>query len=217
MLGSFCVESSDPSHTCDIGVVQINERLYIGVTSLPGLVAFLKQDFGMSVDNILSYSICRYPFKIHEEYRGSVVHYITKCPLTGTSRPAITLKEATVEIDDCRTDACKLVEELPLMTNRIEKWIRSREKGSVNLVLINCGAGVSRGPAIAIPYIAWKTGLSWENAFSTLLSVRQMIEPRVNFPRMVMIMDEIKKVSSTVTQAIVTFLQSVSRSQKKSM
>ncbi len=62
MLGSFCVESSDPSHTCDIGLVQINEGLYIGVTSLPGLVAFLKQDFGMSVDNILSYSICQYPF-----------------------------------------------------------------------------------------------------------------------------------------------------------
>ncbi len=186
MLNSFCIESSDPSHMCDIGVVQIDETLYIGVTSLHGLVAFLKQDLCLSIDNILSYSVCQYPFKLHREYRGTVLHDIANCPLTGTNRPVITLKKATQKIRDCQTDGHKLAKELPLMTNRIEKWIASKEGGSTKLILINCGAGVSRSSAIAIPYIVWKTGLSWEHAFSTLQSVRDSIQPSVNFPQMVL-------------------------------
>ncbi|KAK4049770.1 hypothetical protein OIO90_005351 [Microbotryomycetes sp. JL221] len=48
-------------------------------------------------------------------------------------------------------------------------------------VLVHCGDGISRSPAIIVAYIMCKTGLSHEDAFQFVQSRRFCVSPRVEF------------------------------------
>ena len=161
----------------DVDVVNLAKNLYVGLTSLHGMMGITCRPPLMNIDRILVYSLVNVD---PAQYAQCQCHHSARStPLQGDKVPVFSLMVARQNIDS----PLMLEKEYPEMGQRIEAWIAEVGHESSKLILFNCASGLVGSPAAAITYVSWKLQIPWEESLALFRQMRTAINPLPAFTK----------------------------------
>lgn len=74
--------------------------------------------------------------------------------------------------------ACPL---MPVVLNRLCVFIQQAARSSGGRVLLHCSQGVSRSASLAIGYLMWRRGGSFDEVLASVKAIRGVANPNIGF------------------------------------
>ena len=103
-----------------------------------------------------------------------IINVTKNIPLYHENSDNIKIKYLRVPVNDgCDQDIKKYFDE----TNEFIDQVKQQN----GKVLVHCQAGISRSPTIVIAYLMKMNNISYDIAFQTLKSKREIISPNISF------------------------------------